>query len=439
MIPTTRDIKAWTSSGTFRAGAIFLVACAVVVVTLAFKNPILISARSGDEVEVMFAQNYGIKGGKSKVKIGGVEVGVVKAVEPTADGGAQATLKIDDEARDLLGSKPAAAIEPLTLLGGEYAVNLEPGGGGQYDGQPIPAARTSTPVELDRILEALPRDTRTALRGTVDRLDKALRKGGKDGLREVIDTGADVLPPAGRVLTSARGTDPEQDLSVLVDSVASASAVLAEQEDAMTGIVTDLDTTSSVLARESGPLAETLHTLPTTLARTDQGLADLHHTLQKLDTTAEVLKPVARNARVLVDRLSPALGQINPLLDDLDPLLDDAYPATAALPPVVDDVDHLLTTVDGPVLDRVRGPILDKLGHTWRGSGTYKYSGGGLQADNKMYEEVAYMITNVARASAPHDAQGAILNFQASFGLATVGPIALDDFLAALAGQVANK
>lgn len=439
MIPTISDLRAWTASRFVRAGAIFIIVCALIIVVLAFKNPILVAARPGVEVEARFAQNYGITSNESKVKIGGVEVGVVKSVEPTQDGGATMTLKLDNEAEELLGSTPWAAIEPLTILGGEYAVNLTPGGEGSYDGTPIPLSRTSTPVELDRILEALPADTRTSLQGTVAGLDTALKNGGREGIRDLTEQGAKVLPPSGRVLTAARGTQPSADLPVLVDSVAVASAEMAGREKEMTSIVNDLDTVSGVLARERSPLATTIERMPATLAATDKGLADLDRTLAKIDTTAKVVTPVGKQATVLLDELSPALSQVDPLLDDLDPLLDDARPATKRLGPVVDETTTVLQTLDGPVLDRVRGPVLDKLGNTWRGSGDYKHSGGGLQADNKMYEEVGYMIANVDRASSPHDAQGAILNFQASFGSATAGPLKLDEFLGALAGQSAAQ
>jgi len=75
------------------------------------------------------------------------------------------------------------------------------------------------------------------------------------------------------------------------------------------------------------------------------------------------------------------------------------------------------------VLDRVNGPVMHLLLNTWHGSGPYAQSGGGNQADHKFYEELAYMATNIDRASMTQDGHGSLLSFQVGAGTGSVAGI----------------
>src|SRR3546814_11888177 len=83
-------------------------------------------------------------------------------------------------------------------------------------------------------------------------------------------------------------------------------------------------------------------------------------------------------------------------------------------------------------IDRVDGPILKKLGKTWHGKDEYKHSGGGVQAENLFYEEIAYMVTNLNRSVMSKDAQGSVLHFHAGAGTSSLQPLPLDEQLATL-------
>src|SRR3546814_5956649 len=123
-------------------------------------SDLMVSARGGETIHAEFAQSYGLVDGVTKVKLAGLVVGVVTGVEHTDKGTAMVAMKVDREALDSVGSTPTARIVPLTILGGQYSVELHRGGNGTYDGDTIGLARTEMPVEIDRVLEALPSDTR---------------------------------------------------------------------------------------------------------------------------------------------------------------------------------------------------------------------------------------------------------------------------------------
>lgn len=420
-----------------RAGAVFIAAVALVLVGLAFKNQIKLALRGGETVTVEFDGNYGLRAGLSKVKVAGLQVGIVSDVSYD-DGKAIVELKVDDDAMDALGSEPSARVSPLTLLGGQYSVELVPGGRGEYDGAVITADRTSTPVELDKVLSALPSDTRTATQGMVGKLADTLEQGGRDGLEDVLDAGPKVLPDAGTVLESAQGNRPAHDLNDVVTGFQGFADTLAQRRAQLTPILDDLATTSDVLADHSGDLAATVEKLPGALDAADEGLGRLDGTLSLLDASTDELLPTVRRLEPLLDTLGPTLRDARPVVADLPPLLRDARATVARLVPLVDNGQAVVDDVRGPVIQRIDGPILDKLGRTWHGKadGPYRHSGGGVQADNKFYEEIAYMITNLDRSSMTQDAQGSLLNFQAGVGTSTLQPIGLDEALANLLPQL---
>lgn len=420
-----------------RAGAVFVAVLALALVGLAFKNQIKLALRGGQTVTAEFDGNYGLRAGLSKVKVAGLQVGIVSDIDYEG-GTAIVKMKVDDDAMDALGSEPSARVSPLTLLGGQYSVELVPGGDGEYDGDVITADRTTTPVELDQVLSALPSDTRTATQGMVGKLADTLEQGGREGLENVLEAGPAVLPDAGTVLEAAQGRRPAHDLSDVVTGLQSVADTLAERRAQLTPIVDDLATTSSVLASRSDDLAATVEQLPGALDAADGGLERLDGTLTLLDASTERLLPTVRQLEPLLDELAPTLKDARPVVADLPPLLRDARATVARLVPLVDNAQGVVDDVRGPVIERVDGPILDKLGRTWHGKadGPYKHSGGGVQADNKFYEEIAYMITNLDRSSMTQDPQGSLLNFQAGVGTSTLQPIGLDEALANLLPQL---
>lgn len=399
----------------------------LVGVLLYFKPQIQTALRSGEEIEVEFARDYRLFVDETPVKLGGLRVGVLSDKRFTEDGTMIATVKVDEGVRDKLGPEPSAAIEPLTVLGGRYAVELQHGGGtGRFGGEAIPRERTRIPVELDRILEALPQSTRKSLQGMVGKFDDTLKAGGQEALQDLLRDAPDTLKAGGVVVDALRGTRPSSDLSTLVVDLESAAEVLTRHDGQLGSIVDALAETTATLAKRSEPLAATIDTLPETLRDTRAGLSALGTTLDKATTAARTFRPSARELDSLLARLDPALVKARPLVGELRPLLAEARPVVQRLVPTARHATGVLEHVRGPVLDRVNGPIARTVRNPWRGTGPYAGNGRGFQANNKFYEELGHLVTNLDNASKTQDAQGSTLSFQVGAGSSSVAGVPLD-------------
>lgn len=422
------------------SSAIIVAVVALAAVVLFFKPDIQTALRSGDEIEVEFARDYRLFVNETPVKLGGLRVGVLSDKDFTDDGTLVATIKVDDEVRDKLGPEPSAAIDPLTVLGGRYAIELRHGGGaGRFEDDRIPRERTRTPVELDRILESLPGPTRQSLQRVVDNLGQTLGEDGRTALRDLLENAPRTLKSGGVVVDALRGTRPSTDLPGLVVDLESTARVLTRQDGQLGEIVDSLARTTAVLARQRQPLADTISALPATLRDTRAGLSNLGVTLDKVTVAAESFRPAARELDPLLARLDPALVKLRPVVRDLRPLLADARPVVEQLVPTAQRATTVLDDVRGPVLDRVNGPIASKVLSTWRGSGPYAGNGGGFQANNKLYQELGHLATHLAEASMTQDAQGSLLSFQVGAGTSSVAGVPLDfqglvEHLGSLAG-----
>jgi phospholipid/cholesterol/gamma-HCH transport system substrate-binding protein len=402
-----------------RLGLGLYVLLAVVLLLLAVKPQLKATLNRDTEITAEFNTQYKLREHDSSVKMAGITVGMVTGIEDTDRGTVRVTMKVDDEVIDKLGARPSAEIEPRTLLGGRYAVELHPGrDDGRFSGA-IPADRTNAPVELDTILEALPADARTALQGLVGKAGPSLDNS-QDELSGLLETAPDVLDPGADVMDAAQGTRPERDLTEIVDNLDRTAATLGRSDRQLDGIAADLSTTSEALADHREELAIVLDELPQTLRSSTSGINGLAGTVAELETTAKALRPSAPHVDELLTELDPALRAAAPVLKELVPTLRQLRPAVRELVPVATRATGVLRDLRGPVMGRVKGPVMDFLLNPWVGSGAYADSAKGYQADHKVYEELAYMVTNIDRASMGQDLRGSTLAFQAGVGLSTL-------------------
>ena len=408
-----------------RLGIWFYLGLALLFVLLIAKAEIQSYLYDGRTITAEFSDSYKLRPHDSSVKMSGLTVGTVTDLRRTDTGSTIVTMKVDEEALDNLGAQPVARIEPRTLLGGRYAVELHAGGGeGEFDGV-IPIDRTSAPVELDQVAEALPKSAREALQGLVGSATETLGRSDEE-LNELLQTAPSVLDPGADVLSAVRGSRPTTDLPGLVSDLDTTADVATRRDGQLEGIARDLRVTSKVLADNRGAVADTFASLPQTLSATRGGLRGLDDSVSELTATAEELRPSAPEIANLVSRLDPLLRDMQPLMGDLQPLLRDARPAVQALVPSAGDLDAVLTNLHGPVLDRVNGPVSKFVLSPWKGTGPYKGGAGGYMADHKFYEEVAYMATNIDRASMSQDHRGSTLAFQAGVGLSSLSGLPFD-------------
>lgn len=427
----TRSMRKARRSGmsALALGRIFVTVAALAAVLLFQKADILAMLRSGETVEIRFSEAHRLHPSVSEVKIAGVAVGIVRSVDREDDGTTTVRVKVDDESLEAMGTAPSAAIRPTTLLGGNYYVEIVPGGRrGEFTGA-IPAERTSLPVELDGVTRAFPADARDGVRTGVRGLDGALDDRGSRALRDLVREAPDTLTPLAGVLRGLQGTERRHDLARLVAGVESTSRVLSSEQSRLGPLLLDLSSMSQVLEARRADLASTTATMPATLDETDLMLDRLDGVLTTLADTAGPARPSVRELDRMLEQADPVLAKARPVVRDLRGVLRDARPVVEDLVPTGRDLDASIDHVQGPVLDRTNGPILDQLLSGWHGTGPY--AGGG--ADRELYKEIGYMFSNLAAANMM-DRNGSMISFYPGVGPGSLSglPFSLEQIFAAM-------
>lgn len=400
----------------FRIGVVMFTLLAIGGAALFQKSQITTMIRPGETVQADFARDYHLRANVTKVKVAGVRVGVVTGVDRTDEGDFRVSMKVDNDAVDKLGTSPSAAVRPTTLLGGNYYVALKPGGDrDSFDGV-IPTSRTTTPVELDRVLETLRPSARESLPRTVRRLDSALDADGQKAARRLLENAPGTLEPATPVVDALRGTRPDQDLQMLVEDLESLAAGLSRNPDDLAGAVDGLAETSAILDSQSDEIATAVDSLPTTLKTARTGLGALGGTLDQLRETAGDAQPAAEELDPLLQELDPALDALDPVVRELRPTLKNLRPLIKELVPVSDTATDVLDDLDQGPLERVNGPVMDTVTSPWKGSGDYAQSGN----DTVFYKELGNLIAGMNNAARMTDHNGSTIHFQPGFGVGSV-------------------
>lgn len=417
-----------------KLGIIFVIVSLVAGVALFQKNRIITTLTPGETITIQFAQAHQLREFVADAKVAGVPVGTVSSVERVREGLTEVTVKVDHDVLGKLRSAPSAAIRPTTLLGGNYYVELKPGGMPGEFSATIPLSRTTLPVELDKVSAALQPNARKGIRSSIRDLDKLLRDGGSDALRDLARTAPNALTPATDAFQGMRGTRPQTDLRDVVRGMEATGRVLSEQQDQLDRIARDLSGTSDVLGRRGKDMAAVLATMPSTLDSTDAGLRRLDTTLAKLGATADVARPAVRELGSLITHLDPVLAEARPVVRDLRGVLKQARPLVRSLLPTSARLTKVFDDVRGPVLERVNGPIMRTLNSPFKGTGDYAGSG----SKRPFYTELAYMVTNADRVTMT-DRNGAMISFLAGGGPGSVAglPISLEQLFRQLSGEVA--
>src|SRR4051794_28217239 len=238
---------------------------------------------------------------EADVRISGVSVGHVKAIDTRADGRSRATIEIDDRYAPI--PRDAKAILRQKSLLGETYVELSPGdraAGSLPDGGTLPAAQVSPTVELDEIFRAFDPRTREAFRTWFQGQAGALR-----------GRGADLNDALGNLAPLA------------VDTDALLRILLAQQAD-VRGVVRDTGTVFSALSARDGQLRDLIANSDRVFAATARRAQDLKALVRRLPRfqrestlTLDRLTRFAHNADPLVTRLRPAARQLSPTLAGL--------------------------------------------------------------------------------------------------------------------------
>jgi len=296
---------------------------------------------------------------EADVRISGVPVGKVKAIEPERATGRSA-VEIELESRYApLPSDARAILRQKTLLGETY-IELTPG---SPDAEPVAeggtlaASQVAPTVQLDEIYRTFDEDTRRAFQTWM-----------QEQARGIGDYGRDVNDALGNLAPFAEDTAEIVDIlnrqegavTSLVSNTGVVFEALTERGDQLRSLIENADRVFETTAARDRELQETFIALPTFERESDVTLDRLAQFAQDTDPLVTQLRPAARELSPTLRDLGALAPDLEALLRELQPLIDASVRGFPAAERVLDDARPLLAQLD-PAMRQLT-PIFDFLG-----------------------------------------------------------------------------
>jgi phospholipid/cholesterol/gamma-HCH transport system substrate-binding protein len=304
---------------------------------------------------------------RSPVRIAGVEVGKVVAVERGEDSDAAVVvMEIQDKGLPI-HEDAELKIRPRIFLEGNFFVDVRPGtpeSGELEDGSTIPITQTAAPVQLDQVLTALQRDTRDDLQALVQGYGDALygeprpgedadqdedTKGERaaESLNDSLDDSPEALRGTALVNEALLGTELH-DLSKLIAGQQRVAEALNSREEQLKDFITNFNLTTAAFAAEEGNLRETIRLLPEVVEQAGPTLDALNASFPPTRAWAREILPGVRETPATIEASFPWIRQTRALMrpDELQGLTRDLRPTIRNLAHVVDDQFELLPQTD---------------------------------------------------------------------------------------------
>ncbi len=270
------------------------------------------------------------------VNVAGVPVGEITDVR-LVDGRAEISMDIRRRYTPIYRDA-TALVRPRTGLN-DMLIELAPGSKGagvRPPREPIPVSRTLSNVNLDEILAALDKDTRTylqllvagggqALGGNGRELSATLKRFEPTGvlLRQVTEKVAERRDNVARAVRSFR---------LLTESLAGKDEDLAELVDSSNAVF-------AAFAREEDRLRETLRELPPALRSTTDAMTRVDALARELGPALGDLRPAARDLGPALRESQPFLRETTPVVErQLRPFARETLPVVRSLRPAARDL-----------------------------------------------------------------------------------------------------
>lgn len=268
-------------------------------------------------------------GQHQEVRVAGVHVGDIGSASVTRSGEARIQLQIT--ASHLKIYQNASAILQSKTPLNEMYVELNPGTPAApvlRPGGTIPLSRTTSPVEIDRILQHLGPNQRAALEVLLDETQPALAGSSSYLPADLasLDTTLKKLEPVASALQTRQA-----DIATLVTDLNQVAGAVGGNQSRLAGLLDSAQSTLQVLQANDGSLASAIRQLPATTQA-------LGHSLSKVQTLTTQLNPALQqlqnSSAVLpgaIDQLNSTLLSLHPVLNQLNPLVHAAIPVTSNL------------------------------------------------------------------------------------------------------------
>lgn len=314
------------AAGVIAVAVIAIVSYLVFVGTIPFlPRPFVLKAVFTKETEVHIG---------SPVRIAGVDVGSVTSVRRVSGSSTASVLAMTIDQGGLpIHADATIDVRPRLFLEGNYYVDLSPGTPAAailHSGATLPAANTTGPVQLDRVLSALNLDARQSLQTLVQGLGAALnvvptpaqdasqdptQRGLTAGqsLNQSLNYAADAFRASTIVNEALLGQQPH-DLSGVVVGSEHVFQALGSQQARLAHLVGSFNATMNALANRQQDLSRTIALLPPLLRATDTALGPLQASFGPTQAFARALLPG-------VEQLDPTIGAALPWMAQSTALL----------------------------------------------------------------------------------------------------------------------
>jgi phospholipid/cholesterol/gamma-HCH transport system substrate-binding protein len=408
-----------------------LIALAIVLVAVFLGFTKDIPFTKGFRVNAVFESANSLRI-NSPVRIAGVNVGKVKSVKPK-EGTDQAlvTMEIKDAGLPI-HEDATAKIRPRIFLEGNFFVDLRPGTPSSpklESGDTIKVTRSSNPVQLDQVLTALQSDTRQDLRDLLDGLAQGLNSKpsaaddrdadpstrGETAAKSFNDAYKDspaALRGGAQVNEALLGTEPERDISRLLEGTARTTGALIRNEGLLKDLITNFNTTMGAFASEQDNLRSSIRLLAPTLQNANAALASLNRAFPPTRAFAREILPGVRETPATIEASFPWVRETRKLLSqaELRGLARDLAPATRDLARLTDASLKLLPEINDTArcARDVVLPTGDIVVHDEFDTGT------------ENYKEFWWTMVGLSGESQNFDGNGSYVRFQPGGGADTV-------------------
>ena len=311
------------------------------------------------------------------------------------------TVELEDEALPV-HEDAHMRIRPRLFLEGNYFIELETGSPSapeMEEGDRIPYANTSAPVQLDEVLTSLQAPVRRDLQIALDQLGGALaNEGGTEGLREVARSAGGAAKQTAIVNAALLGTRPG-DLSGMIRNLGRVTAALDRHELALQDLISNSNAVAGALATEGAALERLVAELPGTLDAAMPTLDALNASLPPTRAFAREALPGTRALPPALDAATPLLAQVRGLVgkDELRGALADLRPTIPRLASLTRDTTTLLGEA------RALSSCFSEIVIPWSQSTPVDPE---TPANGPIYKETAWGLTGISGESRNFDGNG---------------------------------
>jgi phospholipid/cholesterol/gamma-HCH transport system substrate-binding protein len=417
-----------TGASPFKVGALVLLVMGVAVYFGFTKH---VPFTHGFRVKAVFQSANSIRT-NSPVRIAGVNVGKVKDIQrQSGTDAAVVTMEIDGKGLPI-HKDATVKIRPRIFLEGNFFVDMQPGTPGTPtlgDGDTLPIAQSSTPVQLDQVLTALQQDTRKQLQSLLDNYGKALTAKPTAAQDAAQDPSVRGLTAAQALNKSYRyggpafkntaivndaflGSQPH-DLSGLINGLSKVTSGLDRNEGALKDLITNFNTTMASFASQDTSLRQTIHLLAPTLDNAGKALTSLNASFPNTRAFAREILPGVRETPATINASFPWITQTRGLLrkTELRGLVQELSPATRDLARLTNQTLKLLPQAD--LLAKCATNVILP-------TGDVKIADGPLTSNAENYKEFWYAMVGLAGEGQNFDGNGMYVRFQPGGGDQTI-------------------